>query len=446
MKQTPFYDQLYLTQRTYLFGVVCSLLFVLSWIFKVPLLYPQIVLTILLLLAISDFVFLFLLGYRFTCSRNAAARFSNSDYNSVQLMLWHSYPAMLRVKLIEELPEQFQARLNEQKVKIPGRTRQNITYELRPVDRGDYSFGYTICQLQTNLGLVQRRLLGSQPQSVKVYPSFLQLRQFRLMAPSSQTPEAGHIRLRKIGHSVEFEHIKEYTSGDDIRTINWKATARKNNLMVNRFVDERSQQVYVIIDKGRLMKMPFNGLSLMDFAINSTLILGSVALNRQDRFGLLTFSHQMGEFVPADRKPDQLKLLQETLYRMTTQFWESDFEQLYMQVRRRIKQRSLLMLFTNFESTTGMRRQLPYLRQLAKHHLLLVVFFENTELADLSAASATTLKGVYENTIAEKFVFEKKMMVKELQQHGILCLLTPPEKLTVQAVNKYVELKTRQVL
>jgi uncharacterized protein (DUF58 family) len=131
---------------------------------------------------------------------------------------------------------------------------------------------------------------------------------------------------------------------------------------------------------------------------------------------------------------------------METVFWESDYEKLYLQVRHVIKQRSLLILFTNFESVPGMRRQLPYLRQLAQHHLLLVVFFQNSELAALAEADSTTLEDVYTSTVAGKFVFEKKMIVKELATHGILTLLTEPESLSVQTVNKYLEIKARQVL
>jgi uncharacterized protein (DUF58 family) len=288
--------------------------------------------------------------------------------------------------------------------------------------------------------------MGSEPVPVKVYPSFLQLRQFQLLAQTAQIKEVGHRQLRKIGHSLEFDHIKEYVQGDDIRAVNWKATAHQAGLMVNSFVDERSQQVYCIIDKGRLMKMPFNGLALMDYAINSTLVLGSVALHRQDRFGLITFSHKAGDLVVADKKPGQIKMLQDALYRINTEYWESDYEKLYLQVRSHIKQRSMLILFTNFESTTGMRRQLPYLRQLAKHHLLLVIFFENPDLSALANDTASSLEGIYTNTIAGKYVYEKKMIVKELMHHGILALVSPPQQLTVQAVNKYVELKTRQAI
>jgi uncharacterized protein (DUF58 family) len=119
---------------------------------------------------------------------------------------------------------------------------------------------------------------------------------------------------------------------------------------------------------------------------------------------------------------------------------------LYMQLRSRIKHRSLLVLYTNFESLSGLKRQLNYLRSISRHHLLMVVFFENTELHQLSHLQAGNVEEVYIKTIAEKFEFEKRLIVKELQKHGILAVLTPPEQLTINAVNKYLELKARQAI
>ena len=201
-----------------------------------------------------------------------------------------------------------------------------------------------------------------------------------------------------------------------------------------------------MIDKGRLMKMPFNNLTLLDYAINSTLVMSSVCLKKQDKIGLMTFADRMGSVIAADRKPIQRENILEALYKQQTAFLESDFEMLYMQVRSKIKQRSLLILYTNFESLNGLRRQMNYLRSIAKHHLLLVVFFENTELSSLSHADAVNLEDVYVKTIADKFIFEKKLIVKELQKYGILSILTTPENLTVNTVNKYLELKTRQAI
>ncbi len=253
--------------------------------------------------------------------------------------------------------------------------------------------------------------------------------------------------MRKIGQSVEFEQIREYVTGDDIRTINWKATARKGGqLMVNNYTDERSQQVYCIIDKGRVMKMPFKGLSLLDYAINATLILSRVALLRQDRAGLVTFGDNIGQVLPAERRAGQMNNILETLYDQQTHFGESDFEKLYAIVRTRVSQRSLIVLFTNFESLTGLQRQLPYIRSIARNHLVLVVFFENTELKQLTSSEVEDVETLYIRTIAEKFAHEKQLMVKELHQHGIFTILTAPENLTINTVNKYLELKARQAI
>ncbi len=136
--------------------------------------------------------------------------------------------------------------------------------------------------------------------------------------------------------------------------------------MVNNYTDEKSQQVYCIIDKGRLMKMPFNELTLLDYAINSTLVLSNVCLQKQDRVGVMTFANKMGSLIAADRKPIQRENILQLLYNQETAFLESDYEMLYMQIRNRIKHRSLLILYTNFESLSGLPRQLNYLRSIAQ--------------------------------------------------------------------------------
>ena len=341
---------------------------------------------------------------------------------------------------------QFQSRNNSFEIVFKAGEEKKINYSLRPVERGEYHFGNIIIYASSLLGLLSRRFITDTTEMIPVYPSFFQMRKYDLIARDAQTNEAGTKKLRKLGVSLEFEHVKEYTTGDDIRVINWKASARKGGLMVNNYLDERSQQVFCVVDKGRLMKMPFNKLSLLDYSINASLVMCNVSLRRHDRFGLITFAEKIGSILPADKKATQLQEVLQILYNQTTRFLESDFEMLYKQVRAHIRHRSLLILFTNFESFGGMQRQLPYLRMIARYHLLLIVFFENTELKDLAEKKAKDIEGVYIKTVAEKFIHEKKMIVKELQNHGILSILTTPENLTVNTVNKYLELKARQAI
>ena len=184
-------------------------------------------------------------------------------------------------------------------------------------------------------------------------------------------------------------------------------------------------------------------MTLLDYAINASLVLANVALVKQDKAGLITFAENLDAFIQADKKTTQMNLLLETLYRQETKYLEADFEKLFSVIRNRITNRSLLILFTNFESLESLQRELPALKRIARYHLLLVVFFENTELKVLTENKAIKIEDIYIKTIAEKFAFEKRLMVKELHMNGILSILTSPEHLTVNTINKYLELKTR---
>jgi len=437
---------LYLTARFYLALGLCVVLFAVAFFVPEMFITVKTLLMVLTALIVIDYLFLFVFGKAPSAKRLTADRFSNGDENKVELQVKNNMLFTTDMEIIDELPVQFQKRDFKLKHRFKAGEQKNILYKLRPVSRGEYEFGRIVIYIKSLLGLVKRRHNIEAKEVVPVYPSFLQMRKYELLSQTTIQTEHGNKRMRKIGHSMEFEQIKEYVRGDDIRSVNWKATARKGSLMVNNYTDEKSQQVYCIIDKGRLMKMPFGGLTLLDYAINSTLVLASVCLQKQDRIGLLTFSNKMGSLLAADRKPIQRENILQLLYNQDTAFLESDYEMLYMQIRNRIKHRSLIVLYTNFESLSGLNRQLNYLRSIAKHHLLMVVFFENTELHSLSHLDAKNVEEVYIKTVAEKFEFEKRLIVKELKKHGILSILTPPEKLTINAVNKYLELKARQAI
>lgn len=441
---SKYIGDLFIPVRFYWVVATCIVLFIVAFYYPPLFIIPKTMWYLVLALTAIDYIFLFFIGGNAQAKRMMADRFSNGDTNKVTLQISSNKPFETDMEIIDELPVQFQQRDWYMKGRFKPGEQKNIKYAVRPVDRGEYYFGNIILFVKSRLGLLMRRQTIEAETMVQVFPSFMQLRKYELLSQTTLQSETGNKRLRKIGHSMEFEQIKEYVRGDDIRTLNWKATARKGSPMVNSYSDEKSQQVYCIIDKGRLMKMPFNNLSLLDYAINSTLVLSNVCLQKQDRVGLITFANKMGNLLAADRKPIQKANILQLLYNQETAFLESDYEMLYLQLRSRVKQRSLLVLYTNFESLSGLKRQLPYLRSIAKHHLLMVVFFENTELTQLANKKAANLEDVYLKTTAEKFAYEKRLIVKELLKHGILSILTSPEKLTVNTINKYLELKARQ--
>jgi len=433
----------FLNRIAYYIAGSAAVIYVLSYFFPFLFMIGHIILVLLGIAVLLDLILMYGNPAGINAERIVPERFSNGDYNKISLIISNNYAFPAALSIIDELPVQFQERDWLRKIKIETDKKETIEYSLRPVERGEYGFGDINIYAYSPLRLVKRRYNIKAEQTIKVYPSYVQVRRYQLLAVSNRLQETGTKRIRRLGQSMEFEQIKEYVRGDDYRTINWKATARKSDLMVNNFTDERSQQIYCIINKGRVMKMPFEGMTLLDHSINASLVLSNVALIKHDKAGLITFAENLDSFLPADKKPTQMNLLQESLYKQQTHFLEPDFEKLYSVIRNRITHRSLLVLFTNFESLESLDREMPSLKRIAKYHLLLVVFFENTELKKLAEDKAATMEDIYIKTIAEKFAYEKRLMVKELHKNGIASILTAPENLTVNTINKYLELKTR---
>ena len=323
---------------------------------------------------------------------------------------------------------------------------QTLKYSLRPLKRGVYQFGNILIFIRSFMGLIERRVSLKRTEDIPVYPSIIQMKNFELRAFDRVTDHKGIKKIRRLGHSYEFEQIKNYVRGDDYRSINWKASSRRAQLMVNQYEDERAQQIYNIIDKSRSMKMPFNGLSLMDYAINTSLAISNIALQKHDRAGLLTFSDKIGTTLKAEKKANQLQKILTSLYKEKERPLEANYELLYHASRKIIKGRSLLMLYTNFESTYALERVLPILRRINNIHLLVVVFFENTEIKAFAREEVKTTEGIYYQTVAQKFIAEKVQMVQKLRQYGIQAVLTKPEELSMNTINKYLELKSRGLI
>ncbi len=393
-----------------------------------------------------DLLYVFQKKKPISASRIVPQRLSNGDENNIQLSITNRLPSSVRAEIIDEIPHQFQIRDFNIQADLPADEQKTFSYKLRPTQRGEYDFGNINVFLQSKIGWVRRKVSIPAEQSVPVYPSFIQMRKFEMYAISNRLTDIGIKKIRRVGHTMEFDQIKEYVRGDDVRSINWKATARANNLMVNQYQDERSQNVINVVDMGRVMKMPFDGLHLLDYAINTALVISNIALLKEDKAGLVTFSNNDSVVVKPEKKRTHIQRIQEALYSLETNFMESNYERLLTALHQHMNQRSLVLLYTNFETFSAMERQLPYLQRIARNHLLVTIFFENTEMTSLLREKPENIGQIYTKTIAEKFAYEKKQIVKALNQRGIQTILTPPKDLSVNAINKYLELKARGLI
>lgn len=420
-----------------------AVVFFASYWFSFLIEIAQFLLIIFALIAFFDLFFLYQKDNAIQAKRIAPERLSNGDENQINIYLKSRYNFKIDCEIIDELPIQFQKRDFLHTVKVDALGENEISYFLKPVDRGEYVFGNLNVFVIGYFKLVKRKFTFDHAQKAACYPSFVQLRKYEFLTVSKQPQFYGLKKIRRIGHTMEFEQIKDYVVGDDFRTINWKATAKTSRYMVNQYQDQTSQPIYSVIDVGRVMKMPFEGLKLLDYAINASLAFSKVAVLKKDKAGLMTFSKSVDNILPASSRATHMQTIMERLYNIETQFSDSDFGALHTALKYQLNQRSLVVLYTNFEHISALNRQLPYLKAIARKHLLVVVFFENTELHQLTEKPSENLWDVYEKTIAEKFESDKKLMVATLRKHNIQSILTQPQNLTVNAINKYLEIKAK---
>lgn len=373
------------------------------------------------------------------------------DENKVEIAIENTTNQPLNIIFYEGYPVEMQKRESAAYLFIPAGEIKTFTYDFVPKTRGDFHFGNLMVFISSFLFLCKRKIDYPLKNTIQVYPSILQMKQFELKVFHKQTLAQGIKKIRRIGHNNEFEQIKNYVEGDDIRTVNWKATSKRSNpyevgLMVNQYQEERSQSIYAVIDKSRNMQSQFENMSMLDFSINSALVFANIALKKGDKAGLITFSDKIGTQLHADRNASQLRRILNLLYNQKTHFKESSFELLYESIRQTIKTRSLLMLYTNFESEFAMRRALPTLKRINQKHVLVLVFFQNNELEELAFQKVETSEQIYQSAVAEKLINLKVNIARELKQNGIQTLLTRPEDLNVTTINKYLELKAKGVI
>lgn len=438
-----FFRSIFLTRLFFLLFGAVVVLFAAAFAVPYLLFVAEVCLVVLFGITLLDTLLIFSSKTPLKYERNLQTRLNLGDSNEISVKVTNQTAQPVSYRLYEGFPVEMQERSKYfTGILLPGKLH-TFHYEFVPKERGEYKFEKAFFLISSVFNLVSRKLIIETDQLVKVYPSVLQMKKYELLVFQQQKTSHGIKKIRRIGHTSEFEQIKNYVQGDEIKAINWKATSRKNELMVNQYQEEKSQNIYCIIDKSRNMQVQFEGMSMLDFAINSTLVFSNIALRKGDKTGLLTFSDKIGSQLPAERSGGQMRRIIEELYNQKTHFLEPNYELLYQSISRTIKTRSLLILFTNFETEFAMRRVLPMLRRINQKHVLVVVFFQNTDLEELAYSPTKTTKDIYRSAVAERMTSMKSRIAQELKQNGIQTILTVPSDLSINTINKYLELKAK---
>jgi len=324
-----------------------------------------------------------------------------------------------------------------------------LRYHLRPRRRGDYQFGDIVMRYEGILGCHQRQVRFPASRPVQVYPNLLEARKYDLLVRRGQLRTIGLRSIRQLGHGGEFEHLRDYTSDDEYRRINWKATARRGKPIVAEIEAERSQHIISVIDAGRLMATPVAdslnpadpGLTRLDYVVNTALMLSFVVLRKGDQAGMLTFAGKVENFIAPHKGKAQFQRLLDALYNVQSQPVEANLTAALHYIEQHQQRRALIVIFTDLTNPSVVQPLITQIRRLARRHLPLCVTISDPNVASLAGRPVHDSQGLFRRLVAEQLADERRTMLDQIQRSGALTLDVPATELTVSVVNTYLRLK-----
>lgn len=370
-------------------------------------------------------------------------RLSLGAENLVTVILANATPRPVAFTLRDEYPHEFPADAGFLRGTIPPYDVAEARYHVRPLRRGDYSFGDVVVRLRGPLGAIERQVRYRLGAEVRVYPNVLELRKYDLLARKGMLHELGLRVSRARGPGGEFERLRDYTPDDEFRRINWKATARRGHPIAAEYETERSQHVICAIDCGRLMAPPVGELMRLDYAVNTALMLSYVAGLRGDHVGVLAFADQVRAYVAPRRGKPQFQTLLETLYNLQPEPVESDHALALGYLSRRQRRRALIVLFTDLATPEAAGPLVTQLTRLARHHLPLCVTVSDPFIAGAAGQPVGDSEGLYRRAVAESLLDERRALLDRLQRGGVLTVDVPADRLSAGVVNTYLRLKAQ---
>jgi uncharacterized protein (DUF58 family) len=326
------------------------------------------------------------------------------------------------------------------------RQAESFRYTVRPPRRGRFAFGDLYLRWQSPWGLLWRQARFPAAAAVQVYPNLVDIKKYDLLLRRHRLWELGLRRTRLRGSGNEFERLRDYLPDDEYRRINWKATARRGKPISVEYETERSQNVVALLDVGRMMRSPVGDVAKMDFAINAVLLLAWVAVQKGDRIGLLTFADGVETWLAPRGGKAQFQRMLELLFAVEGSPVEPDYDPAFGYLAGRQPKRSLVLVLTDFagrQATEALVRQMVRLR---RHHLPLLVTMSDPSVVRLASQPVRDSTSLYERTVAEGLLEERRLTLDRLQRAGVLTLDGPADRLSVALIDRYLELKARTMI
>lgn len=402
--------------------------------------------------------------------REMNSKFSLGVENIVTLKVINRSRYPLKVRLKDDFPDEFLFDEIVHDCSVAPMDQTDIAYRLMPLRRGIYQFVDIHLRCHGILGLVVRQRRVPAATEIKVYPNLQAIRQYELLVKRGMLHQIGLKNSRRFGEGTEMERLREYLPDDDFRRMDWNATARQRKPIVREFETERSQDVVIMLDTGRLMASPIlleattrpsaavmsqkvresrppdHLLPLMlklDYAINTTLMTAFVSTLKGDKVGLIAFADTVHQYLAPKPGKKQFLTMLETIYALPVHAVESDFEVAFKYLAAKQRKRALIILFTDILDNDSAEGIAAYVSQLSKHHLVVCVTLTDTGIVELTEQKSTDSKSVYQKAIAERLLQEKRATLEILRRRGVITIDVPAHQLTMAVVNKYLELKAK---
>ena len=390
-----------------------------------------------------------------TVTRECPEVFSIGRTNPVTIELKSRARRSLQVKFRDDLFADAESEDLPLSTKLPPHGRATLRYRVLPTRRGAFSLGDHHLRYPTPLGLWQRQVNLPATRAIKVYPDVAAVRTYDLLA--KQDREYALVRASRMrGGESEFERLREYRKEDEFRSIDWKATARRQKLIAREYQLERNQNIVFLLDCGRLMTAETAGLSHLDHALNATLMLSHVAARGGDHVGLLAFDDAVRTFVPPAGGAKSGQRIIQASYDLHPRLVEADYAAAFNQLALRMKKRALVVLFTQVIDDVASATVQKMMRSLLPRHPPLVVLFRDVEVDQLAEPAGATFGpknatdepelDLYLRGAAAELIVWRDKLVRDLKQGGTLVLDVPPARLTPALMNRYLEIKARQLL
>lgn len=382
---------------------------------------------------------------RFGLSRRHDMKLSLGANNPVAVSLYNPGPRPVSVWVRDEPPDAFTIDTRVLSGEVPPQQVWLQTYHLRPLRRGDYRFGDLNLRWLAPLGLLVRQARIPAAGPVKVYPNLLDIRRYDLLLKHNRLQEMGLRHTRMWGEGADFERLREYLPDDDFRRIDWKATARRNSPITVEYQTERSQAVFAVVDTGRMMQSPVAQIAKLDYVVNAVLLLAYVATGKGDKVGLMTFADRVTTYLSPKQGRGQFNRMLELLYAVEAQPVEPDYAALsYLALKQR--KRSLVVIFTDLSGEIGVSALLTQVGVLAKHSLPVVVTISDPDVIAAARQTPADSLSAYQRAAAGQVLDERQLTLGSLNRQGILTLDVPANQLSTSVINRYLELKGKQLL